>query len=323
MATEYALIADIGGTHARFALRDETGALHHVSIISDTEHDDLFSLYQAYRAHIAQEDCVITKAILAVAGPVTGDKVTITNRGWHFSQQELQAQLQVADLVVMNDFKALALALPHLTRNDTQALYTPKESITEPAPMVVVGPGTGLGVAMMVPLPDGGWLPVAGEGGHVMLAARNPDEEQIIAGLAQKFDYVSAEYALSGQGLVNIYRVMADDEGVYAPCDTPQAVVEAAQQGDAMAQNALTQFCAFLGNVVGDAALTAGAVGGIYLAGGILPYISDILRRSEFLQRVQQRGVASPYIKTMPIWLITAPVPAFIGLQHFESDSKE
>jgi glucokinase len=322
MAADYALIADIGGTHVRFATVDDQYQILHPLVLRGRDYESLWDAYQAYRAQLPS-DVIFTKAALAVAGPVTGDLVRITNRDWSFSQQELQHALGVSDFVVMNDFKALALSLPHLGADEKEALYTPKQNSTERAPLLVIGPGTGLGVATLVPVPGGGWLPVPGEGGHVMLPAHNPDEEQIIAGLAQEFDYVSAERVLSGQGLLNIYRVMADDEGLPVRYNTPEALAEGAQQGDDLAQQALEQFCAFLGNVAGDAALTAGAVGGIYLAGGILPHMKDVLQQSEFLQRIHRRDVVASYMKAIPVWLITAPLPAFVGLKHFWDDGKE
>jgi glucokinase len=321
MTDYYTLIADIGGTHARFALVDPHKNIDHIHVLRGREHATLWDAYQAYRAKIPT-DIVITKAALAVAGPVTGDRVTITNRDWTFSQTELKQALGVSHFAVINDFKALALSLPHLVDDDKEALFTPKQPAVE-GPRLVIGPGTGLGVATLVPLADGGWLPVPGEGGHVMLPAENPDEEQLIAGLAEKFSYVSAERVLSGQGLLNIYNVLAEDEGVATRYDTPEALAEAAEQGDDLALQAVEQFCAFLGNVAGNAALTAGAVGGVYLAGGILPAMRDILRQSEFLQRMHKRDVVSGYMKAIPIWLITTKLPAFIGLKHFWDDGKE
>jgi glucokinase len=309
-----ALIADIGGTHARFAIVRADGDYSETRIVADTEATDCVALCQMYLDQLSQ-DYTITRAAWAVAGPVTGDVVTITNRGWTFSRHALQQHFGWTEFFVVNDFAALALSLPHLAETDLKAIKsgTPDGS----APFCVIGPGTGLGVAALVPLDDNRWHVLPGEGGHVALAAVDAAEQTIIDRLHKRLGYVAAEHVLSGRGLVNLAQAM-DPACVWQTPHEISALIET----DPQAQAVFDQFCAFLGTVAGDAALTLGARGGVYLAGGILPRFAERLAQSRPIQRFEEKYAVKAYQEAIPIWLITHPLPAFVGLQSLLKTQK-
>ncbi len=304
------LIADIGGTYARFALVLADQRIVETNIIADQTLTDCVALCRRYLDGVSDR-YTITRAAWAVAGPVTGDQVLITNRGWRFSCADIQRTFGWDDFSVINDFAALALALPHLDTAD-KILIKPGQT-DRSAPLVVTGPGTGLGVAGLVPLSNGGWQVLPGEGGHVALPTVNSTEAAILTRLQQRFPYVPAEQVLSGRGLVNLYAAMAVENDVLLT--TPEAIAIAAQQENPLAIAVLQQFCDFLGTVAGDAALTFGARGGVYLAGGILPQIVETLQASDFTSRFTARNAVESYLTAIPVWLITDPLPAFKGLR--------
>lgn len=314
MTQNVALIADIGGTHARFAIVNAHNEIAHTQILRGADYDTIADAYRAYVTSLP-DDLRVTDAALAVAGPVVGDDVLVTNRGWRFSQKKLQSELQLETLHVINDFMAIALSLPHL--HDTDKISICAGVPEKNAPCVVVGPGTGLGVAGLVPQTDGTWLPLPGEGGHVSLPATNEQEAAILSLLQKEFGYVSAERVLSGQGLVNLYRALAVYKKETPLHTTPQEIAAGFAAGESLARDATEQFCAFLGTVAGDAALTMGARGGVYLAGGILPQMIQTLQLSGFSSHFNAKGVVETYLKAVPVWLITHKLPAFIGLQFF------
>ena len=306
-----ALIADIGGTHARFALLLPDDTIDHVVVINHANDEaDCADVCQRYLDTLPTPHRV-TRAAWAVAGPVTPDGVLLTNRGWNISRSALQATFGWTDFIMVNDFAALALAVPHLTDADTILIKSGVADKT--APCAIVGPGTGLGVAGLVPMAANEWRVLPAEGGHVALPAVNATERDLLAQLALEFGYVAAEYVLSGRGLVNLARAMQSG----APYQTPHEIVAAAlqQPADPQAKAVLEQFCAFLGTVAGDAALVLGARGGVYLAGGILPKMVEILQNSPFIARFQDKQAVAAYMQAIPVWLITHPLPAFIGLQ--------
>lgn len=309
--TNHALIADIGGTHARFAVVSVTGTITHTQILKGADFASLHDAYVAYRSMLPT-DMQIDRAALAVAGPVTGDHVRITNQRWDFSQKEIQAAWQLDALHVINDFTAIALSLPHLNADEKMQLQRGTSDYA--APLAVLGPGTGLGVSGLVPNQRGGWFPLAGEGGHVALPPMNAQEAALLSLLQKEYGYVSAERVLSGQGLVNIYRALAEYKKQQVVHDDPAAIALAE---DDLSIAAVEQFCLFLGTVAGDVALTLGARGGVYLAGGILPRLAERLQSSGFIQRFSDKAVVASYLQGFPVWLITHPIPAFVGLRFF------
>lgn len=312
--SDTALIADIGGTHARFALVMPDQTIDHIEVIAGGDFDNIIDVCRHYLS-LLPNHIVITRAAWAVAGPLIDGRQTITNRGWSFTVADVQQAFGWDRFDVVNDFAAQALALPHL--GDADKILIKPGRAQSAAPLAVIGPGTGLGVASLVPVTDDHWHVLPGEGGHVTLPAATADEAAIISHLRNRFDVVIAERVLSGQGLVNLYQAMAAHQGV--PADNisdPKSIAAAAlEQQDPFAIKVLNQFCAFLGAVAGDAALTMGARGGVYLAGGILPQMVVFLNQSAFTRSFTDKGVVAPYLEAIPVWLVTHPFPAFVGLK--------
>jgi len=255
----------------------------------------------------------VTEAAIAVAAPVRGDQVNMTNRGWHFSVEALRVELGLERIHVINDFTAIALALPYI--DASQRVVIGGGTALPNAALAVLGPGTGLGVSALIPCGNG-WAAVTGEGGHVTLPASNELEARLIERARARFGHVSAERLVSGPGLLNLYEALGAELGAPAIARTPQEVSARAGSGDALARRALDIFFALLGTVAADAALTFGALGGVYLAGGILPGHRDALLASSFRTRFESKGRYLDYLRAIPTYLVTASQPGLIGLQH-------
>jgi glucokinase len=250
-----------------------------------------------------------------VASPVTGDRVKLTNRNWSFSTGALRRRLKLDRLVVVNDFVGIAMAVPGLKPRDL--LKVGPGAAVKGAPVAVMGPGTGLGVSLLVP--DGKrWLPVATEGGHVTLPAVDDDDAAVIAALRSRFGHVSAERALSGPGLANLHDAMGALAGKRALTGDPAQITDRAIAGDdPLAVATLEKFCAMLGTVAGNLALTSGALGGVYIAGGIVPRFGrTFFARSAFRARFEDKGRFKSYLRGIPTYVVTADQPALLGLNR-------
>lgn len=301
-----ALLADIGGTNARFALL-ERGVIADVRTLPTARYP---SLAEAALAYLAGRP--VAAAALAVAGPVTGDEIALTNLGWSFDRAGLAAALGVDALHVVNDFAAQALSLPHLTAADLAQIGG---GVATDGPKAILGPGTGLGVSALIPA-GGGWLPLATEGGHATLPPTTPKEDAVVARLRARFGHVSAERVLSGPGLVNLYMALAEIDGTPAPLAEPDAITAAGGTGDdALATRTVGMFCDFLGTVAGDLALSVGATGGVYIAGGIVPRLGAEVAASGFRTRFEAKGRFAAYLRPIPTFVVTAEHPAFTGLK--------
>ncbi|KAB7628185.1 glucokinase [Alkalilimnicola sp. S0819] len=306
-----ALIGDIGGTNCRLALYRPGEGIAGRWRARRADFPGLEAAIAHYlRALPAAERP--RRAALAVAAPIAGDEVLMTNTGWTFSVRGMRAALDLDELRVLNDFAALALALPVLAPADRLAIGP--ERVPGPGPLAVLGPGTGLGTALSVPA-AGHWVAVPGEGGHVSLAALNRREAAVIERLRLRFDHVSAERLLSGPGLLLLYRTLAEVSRRGPRAEDPEQVSRGALDGsDELAADALDMFFKMLGSTAGNLALSAGARGGVYLAGGILPPLREALQRSGFRERFIAKGRFREYLDPLPTWLITHPHPAELGL---------
>lgn len=301
------LLGDLGGTNLRLAL-DAGAGFERVETLAAAACPALESMLADYLHRHADLGRPRIGA-LAVAAPVDGDRVHLTNLACSFSTADLHAALGLEELLVCNDLVAMALAVPRLGAGDWVAVgpaCSPAGTVTG-----VLGPGTGLGTAALVRAGEG-WLALPGEGGHATLAATDEREWAVVRALAARFGHASAERALSGPGLQNLYRAL-DGAGAEAEPE-PEAIVAAARAGDDRAGAALELFFALLGVVAGNLALTLGASGGIYLAGGILPRIVDCLQASAFRARFEAKGRFCDYLAAIPTRLIVHPYPAFLGL---------
>jgi glucokinase len=252
-------------------------------------------------------------AAIAVASPVTGDRVDMTNHPWSFSIKALKRRLGLRHLRVVNDFAAIAYAIPELERGDLVKIGGGSRVVDRP--IGIIGPGTGLGVAGLVAA-EGHWHAVDTEGGHATLPAADSREAEIIAVLRERFGHVSAERALSGPGLVNLYDAIAALEGAEPASFEPSDVLARGRAGsDPMCVEALATFCAMLGTVAGNLALTFGALGGIYIAGGIVPRLGAWFAKSPFRERFEAKGRFRDYQRAIPTCVITHPNPGLLGLK--------
>ena len=302
------LLGDVGGTHARFAWQEHRGAsfsdpatylcARHATLQEAIGH------YLGARGRAAPPGCAI-----GIANPVTGDQVRMTNHHWEFSIAELRRELGVQRLVVVNDFTAIAWSLPGLRPAELHAVGA--GSPNAELPMAVLGPGTGLGVSGLLPSGHGGHVAIEGEGGHVTVAPGNEREAAALAALRRRYEHVSAERVVSGPGLVNLYQACLELAGASPPSLEPAEVIARARSGaDPHATEALAMFFGLLGSVAGNLALTLGARGGVYIAGGIAPRLLDELRRSSFRERFEDKGRFRAYLRLIPTLVIDAAAPA-------------
>ena len=317
------LVADIGGTHARFGLVEGAGlAVTQVQRLRTEAHPQLIDAVRAYLAMLPPSVSRPAQACLAVAAPLGGDEVRFINHAWRFSRDALQRELGLERLLLLNDFEALALALPHLTADGLRAHKPgpePAPSAAQHRTLAVVGPGTGLGVAGLI-LTPAGWQAIAGEGGHVTLAACDDFEVAVLAAARRELAHVSAERLLSGIGLPLLHRAVAAASGRSIDVAMRTETIlqsgvdhERGSGGDADCARTLAVFCAMLGTVAGNVALTLGARGGMYIGGGIVPRMADLFFASAFRERFEAKGRYRDYLRAIPTALITDPQAALTG----------
>ena len=307
MPTE-SLVADIGGTRMRVALATPAGELREVQVFDCADYATPLAAFTAYLTRTAARP---RAACLAVAGAVDGDLVAFTNSRWRFSQAELRAALKLRRLLVRNDFEALALALPALRAEDLRQIGGGVARAN--CPLLVLGPGTGLGVATLVPH-AGAWIAVPGEGGHAGFAPQDDLEIAIADVLRRSAPRLCNEAILSGPGLEAVYRALALIDGA-APLPMSAAAIGAAAlaAGDPRAFCAVDVFCAVLGAVAGDLALISGARGGVYIGGGIAPRLLPLLGGSRFRARFEDKALQRAYVAAIPTAVIVAETPALLG----------
>jgi len=304
------LVGDIGATHARFGLVFPDATVLHSNTFADEDYPTIDVALAAFFAERGSLPMPRQGAI-AIASPITGDRVAMTNHPWSFSVQELKSRLGFDRLEVINDFTALALALPRLAAGDRQAVGG--GAAAAGAPIGVLGPGSGLGVSGLVPS-VAGWIALAGEGGHATMAAASDRESAVLDHMRQHFDHVSAERALSGPGLVNLYNSLAVIDGVPAKSySAPQITDLAMHAEDPVCVEATTMFCAMLGTIASNLALTLGARGGVYIGGGIVPKLGQTFVDSPFRERFEAKGRFRAYLEAIPTFVVTHPLPAFLG----------
>jgi len=306
----YSLVADIGGTNARFALVAEGGTdLIEPRSLPVAGYASLVDAAQAYLAQAALGEPV--RAAISVALPVTGEVLNMTNHSWSFNVGETRAALGLDYLKLLNDYTALALALPVLSAD--QCLKVGAGKSLAGHPRAVLGPGTGLGVSGVVPAGDH-WVPLESEGGHVSYGPLDAREQQVIEVLREKLEHVSAESLVSGRGLTNIYEALTRIEKGTGERLSPGEVSELALARDsALALEAVSIFCNVLGTVAGNLALTLGARGGVYIGGGIVLRILDLFKRSNFRERFERHGRFTAYLREIPTYVIDTEYPALTG----------
>jgi glucokinase len=304
------LVGDIGATHARFGLVSPDGKLLHSRTLADEEYP---TLEDAIAAFLADRGALPMprQGAIAIASPIAGDRVEMTNHPWRFSIGEMGRRFGFDRLEVINDFTALALALPHLQPGDRQAVGG--GTAVADTPIGVLGPGSGLGVSGLIPSKSG-WIALAGEGGHATMATATDREGAVIDRMRRHFDHVSAERALSGPGLFNLYNTLAALDGIPAKGYTAAQITDLAIRGeDPLCVETTAMFCAMLGTTAGNLALTLGARGGVYVGGGIVPKLGRVFTESGFRERFEAKGRFRSYLEAIPTFVVIHPLPAFIG----------
>ena len=311
MKSQYSgLVGDVGGTNVRFALIDGEGRVRNTHVYPAANYGSLGEVIADY-LHRTIGHKRVPRAVIAVAGPVLDGEIEFTNLDWQVSEGELLAQFEFEAVKLINDFAAQALACPMLTGENLRPLGPVLRGAAE-APMVVLGAGTGFGVAGLA-RSERGDMAVATEGGHAAFAPSDDVEVEVWSQLRARHGRVSIERLLSGRGLFDIYGVLARLNQTEAPLTDEKAVFEAAAKGDALAGETLDRFCGILGSVAGDLALSFGARGGVFVSGGIAPRMADRLASGAFRARFEDKGRLAAYVKEIPTSLVLHPYPALIG----------
>lgn len=311
MTQTAALLADIGGTNARFTLA-EGGNLIETRIFPCADFSSLDAVAEAYLTAIGRnENNRPTRGAFDVAGPVTGDEIAFTNLAWKISIEKTRQALRFEQLKIINDFAAVAMCVPKLTEKDRVQVG---DGAAVPGVIGVLGAGTGLGVAGLVPT-DHGLEVLPGEGGHVTMAASTDREAAVLSVLRGIYGHASAERVLSGPGIMNIYKALCKLEKVETKMTDPAQITGAALDGsDKICVEAITMFSQMLGTVASNLAVTLGAHGGIYIAGGIVPRLGGFFAEAGFRERFLDKGVMTKFVEPIPTFVITHPLPAFLGL---------
>ncbi|AXS41618.1 glucokinase [Breoghania sp. L-A4] len=304
-----ALVGDIGGTHARFAISDiDRLTIEHFTLYKTRDFSSFEDAVSAYYRAIDERPRM---AAFAIAGPITGDTVALTNAPWSFTTAGIREATGIKNVTLLNDFEAIALSLPYLADSDLQRIGGTQ--INETAPRLVLGPGTGFGVSGLVPVADG-WSATSGEGGHVSFGATSAREMAILEHLAWEFGHVSIERVLSGSGIEAIHAALGRlKNGRTATLPAAEIVARADAGGDAHATQTLSCFVSVLARTAGDFALVFGARGGVYLGGGIAPRILTHLTSGAFRKAFENKGRMSSYLAQIPAFVITAKDPGLRG----------
>ncbi|WED44440.1 glucokinase [Legionella cardiaca] len=306
----HAIVADIGGTNARFSRVDLNNWLvDKVAVYPCNDFSSLTAALNFYQEN--QELSAIKHIAIAIACPVTSDFIRMTNFHWQFSINDVKQQLNIAQLQVMNDFAAAAMSLPLLRASEK--IQIGDGTADSNKPMVVLGAGTGLGVAHLIPTANG-FVPLAGEGGHATWAAQTEQEWFIQRYLTEQYGHVSCERLLSGPGLESIYLALAayQQKQVTALSAAKITMLALSQQCE-LASATVAQFFASLGSYAGDLALSLGAFGGVYIAGGIVPKLLPLIEGSEFRSRFEAKGRSSVFNRQIPTYVIVAEQPGLLG----------
>ena len=296
------LIADIGGTFARFALETAPGSFERITSLRCADHADFHAAVTAYLA--TWPDLRIEHAAVAIANPVEGDQVRMTNYHWQFSIEQMRERLGLQTLVVVNDFTALALALPRLL--PSQRRQVGGGSPVARSVVGLIGAGSGLGVSGLIPAGDG-WVALGTEGGHASFSPRDEREINILRYAMTQHAHVSFERLVSGPGLELTYRALLHRAGASVQAlPAPEITRRALAGSDAVCLEALEAFCAMLGTAAANLAVTQGAMGGVFIGGGIVPRLGAWFDRSPFRARFEDKGRFTDYLRAIPTYVITA-----------------
>ncbi|MDY7573193.1 glucokinase [Actimicrobium sp. CCI2.3] len=310
------LLADIGGTNARFALERAPGQIEAIRVLRCADHAEFVIAVESYLVEVGQP--VVRHAAIAIANPVQGDEIKMTNHHWAFSIDSTRRRLNFDTLLIVNDFTALAMSLPHLEPTHL-AQVGPGES--RPGGVIgLVGAGTGLGVGGLIPT-AGRWIALGSEGGHVTFSPADEREIAVLQYCWKTWPHVSAERLVSGPGIELIYQALAARSGIAADqLATPEIIQRALAGSDPLCIDVVDCFCGMLGTVASNVAVTLGTLGGIYIGGGVVPHLGEYFARSSFRRRFEDKGRFGDYLGNIPTFVITAPYPAFVGVAAILSE---
>lgn len=314
----HALIADLGGTNARFALVPiHEYQPQEVRVFPCKDYATFFDAVGQYLDECSLQREHIIAVVLAIAGPVNQEVIRFSNNPWTFTEKQIQSYFgETMQVALLNDFDAVGHCLEVLNEDEYIEVGETK-AMDKTAPAWVVGAGTGLGVACVVPQ-DGVNLILPGEGGHVDVPSCTEQEDYILNFLRSRHGRVSAERVLSGMGLENIYEALAAKQGLQKRL-TAIEISDAFKAKDAIAEATLEQFFVYLGRVIGDLILTVESRGGVFIAGGIVPrYIAEI-QVSGFRKAMQQKGRMTNFVSPIPVYIMTAPYPGLTGCANYAS----
>jgi glucokinase len=313
--SSFGLVADVGGTNVRFALVDiEAG----INLLSPRKYSsrNYPSIEAAARDYIdaTKPDPLPSSAVLSVAGPVRDNSINMTNLGWHFTGNEFGRALHISSVQLINDYEAIAHSAASLTGEDLRRIgHSASVQQNERETVAIVGPGTGLGVGGYVRV-QRSLIPLVTEGGHADFAPFDDVEVEVLKILRRKFGHVSNERLLSGPGLVNLHEALARIEDTpHEKMESHEITARALADKNSFCGKVLARFCAVLGSVAGDVALTLGARDGVLLAGGILPAVADFLTASDFRMRFEAKGRFEDYMKAIPTHLIVNDNAGLLG----------
>jgi glucokinase len=310
------LLADIGATHARFALETAPGVLRSVRVLKCDDFPGIVPLLHSYLAD--HEGTRINHAAFALANPISGDMIRMTNRDWEFSTDEVRRELGLNTLLIVNDFTALAMSLPGLSGQDLMQVGGGEPAAN--AVIGVLGPGTGLGVSGVIPTIDG-FVTLGSEGGHVNFAPADDREFAILQFAWKEWQHVSNERLISGPGMEIIYRALAHRNGVKAASRTsPEIIAGALDEKDPLCLETLECFSGMLGGAAANLAVTLGAFGGVFIGGGIVPRMAEWFATSPFRARFEAKGRFTGYLAQIPTYVIMTPNPAFYGVATILSE---
>lgn len=305
------LLADIGGTNARFALERAPGQIDTIQTLRCADYAEFSLAVKAYLESNGKPG--IHHAAIAIANPVQGDQIKMTNHHWAFSIEETRNLLGLDTLLVVNDFTALSMALPHLEQS--HCIQIGGGQALQGGVIGLVGAGTGLGVGGLIPS-ENRWIALGSEGGHVAFSPGNAREAAILQYCWRTYQHVSAERIISGPGLETIYNALCEIDQVKQPqaLSAPQIVERALHHQDPLCLEVIDCFCGMLGTLASNVAVTLGTLGGIYIGGGVVPHLGDYFANSTFRARFESKGRFDAYMQKIPTFVITAPYPAFVGV---------
>ncbi len=312
MVSEGSFISDVGGTNIRLALV-ENNEIYGIKKYFCADFETIADAIEQFRLDSGLVR--FSNGCIAIAGPVSDDRITMTNHSWEFSRTALANQLKMDDLQVINDFTAVAFSLPEL--GDGQLIQVGNGSRLPQGNIAVFGPGTGLGVEHLT-LTKNGWQTLDGEGGHVDFAPNDDIDLQIWRYLKSKFGRVSTEEVLSGRGLVNVYTALSLEHGQEPSLFDPAEITQAAQsKSDAVCELAVQQFCRIMGAFAGNLALNLCATGGVFIGGGVTSKLGDMFLQSDFRKYFEAKGAMADYVKPIPTYLINEPEHGLIGAKAY------